>query len=145
MTNYLNTRISEISDPKFQSMVTELCHCVDLTRTQFEDQALSFLLMAIGREERTLSKQHLPTSGVLTMKVDHVPAGSVVHDVCWELANLNKTHIESFDGKSVLSLIKKCYKKCCPRAIQPKKSTRRVNSCMFTTDLINRRRLNGDL
>jgi hypothetical protein len=145
MTNYLHIRISEISDPSFQSMVTELCHCVDLNRTQFEDQALSYLLMAIGKEQRTLSIQHLPTSGVLTMKLDQFPADSVVYRVCWELANLNGTHIESFDGKTVLSLIKKCYKKFCPRATQPKKSTRRANSYAFTTDLINRRRLNGDL
>jgi len=145
MTNYSQTNICEISDPEFQLMVDELCHCVDLGKDQYESQPLSFLLMTIGREKRAMTKEHLPGNGILTRKVNKLPIDSVVHCVCTELANLKRTHIESFDGKTVLSLIKNCYQVYCPLPTRPKKSTRRQNAYQFKTQLIERRRKNGDL
>ena len=145
MTNHLNTKGCEIDDLQFGSMVAELCHCTDLDIEEFQNRSLSFLLMAIGREKKALTRQHLPGNGILTTKVDKLVLNSVVYDVCRELVNLKKTHIESFDGKTVLSLIKHCHKVLCPRLSSPKKLTRRESRYRFATELIKRRRRNGDL
>ena len=145
MTNYTQTNICDISDSGFQSMVAELCHCVNLGKDQFDNQPLSYLLMAIGKEKRALTKQHLPTSGILTRKVDELPPDSIVYQVCWELVNLKRTHIESFDRRTVLSLIKHCHKAYCPQPPRPKKLTRREMDYQSKTRLIERRRKNGDL
>jgi len=145
MTNYTQTKVCEIPDFDFQSMVAELCLCVNFGKDQFDKQPLSYLLMSIGREKRALTKQHLPTSGVLTMKVDKLSPDSVVYRVCSELVNLNGTIIEAFDGKTVLSLIKHCHRAHCPRPTRSKALTRRERDYRFTTELIERRRKNGDL
>ena len=145
MTNYIQTKICEISEPNFQSLVSELCHCVALGRDQFEYQPLTFLLMAIGREGKALTKAHLPTEGILTRKVDKLPVASVVHGVCVELVTAKKTHIEFFDGKAVLSLIKQCHKVYCPRPAPPKRLTRQRRDYLANAELIKRRRKNGDL
>ena len=143
MTNYTETKVREILDSGFQSMVSELCECVQLDRDQFVDQPLSYLLMASAREGRALTRQHLAIDGILTTKVDKLPYDSVVHCVCRELANRAGTHIEAFDGKTVLSLIKCCRKACCPQPPRPKKLTRRERNRRFEADLILRRRENG--
>ena len=145
MSNYTQTNICDISDSGFQSLVTELCHCVNLGKDQFDNQPLSYLLMAIGKENRALTKQHLPISGVMTWKVDKLSTDSVVYRVCLELVNLRKTHIESFDGKTVLSLIKHCCKSFCPPLARPKKPTRWERNYQLTTKVIKQRRENGDL
>ncbi|MGD0743653.1 MAG: hypothetical protein ABSA45_00725 [Verrucomicrobiota bacterium] len=145
MINYTQTKICEISDPDFQSMIAELCRCVFLGQDQFVNQPLSFLLMAIVREKRAMTRQHLPTDGILTMRVDKLSPGSVVYDVCQEMVNQKGAHIESFDGKTVLSLIKHCYKAFCPSIPRLKKQTRRESEYQFKMDLIKRRRKNGDL
>ena len=126
-------------------MVAELCHCVNLGKDQFENQPLSYLLMAIGKEKRALTKQHLPTSGILTRKVDELPPDSIVYQVCQELVNLKRTHIESFDRRTVLTLIKHCHKAHCPQPPRPKKLTRREMDYRAMTRLIEKRRKNGDL
>lgn len=126
-------------------MVAELCHCVNLGKDQFEGQPLSYLLMAIGKEKRALTKQHLPTGGILTRRVDKLAPNSVVYGVCRELVNLKRTHIESFDGKVVLSLIKHCHKFFCPQPPRPKRMTRKQSDYRWKTKLIERRRRNGDL
>jgi hypothetical protein len=145
MTNYTQIKICEIPDPDFQSLITELCHCVVLRRDQFVNQPLSFLLMAIVRERRAMTRQHLPTDGILTVKVDKLSPDSVVYDICREMVNRKGAHIESFDGKTVLSLIKHCYKTFCPSIPRPRKQTRRESDYRFKTELIKRRRRNGDL
>lgn len=145
MTNYVRTNICEITDPDFSSMILELCHCVNLDLAEVEDKPLDFFLMCIGREKWVLTKQHLATNGVLTQKVDKLARDSVVDAVCREMAKQNHTHIESFDGKTVLTLIKKCLKAYCPTPPRPKKLTRRQSSYQLTTELIKRRRSNGDL
>ncbi|HXR04016.1 MAG TPA: hypothetical protein VN836_04835 [Verrucomicrobiae bacterium] len=145
MTNYTQIKICEIPDPDFQSLITELCHCVVLGRDQFVNQPLSFLLMAIVRERRVMTRQHLPTDGILTVKVDKLLPDSVVYDVCQEMVNRKGAHIESFDGKTVLSLIKHCYKAFCPPFARPKKPTRKEEDYQLVTKVINQRRRNGDL
>lgn len=144
-TNYSHTKISDIDDSDFQSLVSELCLCADLGRDQFLNHPLSYLLMAIGRENRALTAQHLPLPGVLTRKVGKLSPDSVVHNVCRELVDLKKTHIESFDGKTVLSLIKHCHKAHCPQAPRPKKQPRHRRAYQAQTRLIQQRRRNGDL
>ena len=145
MTNYTETKVREILDSDFQSMVSELCDCVRLGRDQFVDQPLSYLLMASAREGRALTRQHLATDGILTAKVVKLPYDSVVHCVCRELVNRAGTHIEAFDGKTLLSLIKRCREAYCPQPPQPKKLTRRESRHRFQVELIERRRSNGDL
>ena len=145
MTNYAQIKICEIRDSDFQSMVAELCQCVFLGKDQFVDQTLAFLLMAIVREKRSISRQHLATDGILTMRVDKLSTDSVVYCICRELANSKGAHIESFDGKTVLSLIKHCYKSFCPPLARPKTLTRRERNWQLSTEVINLRRKNGDL
>jgi len=109
MTNYLEMKICRVQDEEFQSLIEELCYCAAWNVEQFDNHTLRFLLMAIGKEARVLSLQHFPFKGVLTTKVDKLRPESVVFNVCQELVRLKHTHIEAFDGKTVLSLIKHCY------------------------------------
>ena len=109
MTRYLETKICKITDKDFQSLINEICFCAGWERTQFDDHTLRFLLMATGKEARELSLQHTPFKGVLTTKVAKLKSDSVVFNVCQELVKVKHTHIEAFDGKTVLSLIKHCY------------------------------------
>ena len=146
MTNYLETKICDIPDPSFQRLVGELCSCVAWDPTHFDDRTLRFLLMAIGKEDlKALSAQHLAVPGILTTRVDKLSPDSVIYHVCWELVNLNRTHIESFDGKKVLSLIKRCSKIYWPKLPRPRKLTRSQLRHRNQTQLIIRRRQNGDL
>ena len=104
------------------------------------------MLMAIVKEDsKCLSARYLPGPGVLTSKVRQLRPDSVVHAVCREMASLNRTHIESFDGVTVLSLIKKCSKVYSPKSPRTKKLTRNQLLHQFQTKLIKRRRENGDL
>ena len=109
MTRYLETKIREVYDEEFQFLIDELCQCAGWEREEFDNHTLRFLLMATGKEVRALSHQHFPFKGVLTTKVDKLRPESVVFHVCQELVRLKHTHIEAFDGKTVLSLIKHCY------------------------------------
>ena len=109
MTRYLETKICEVPDENFQLLIEELCLCAGWEPTQFENHTLRFLLMATGKEARELSLQHIPFKGVLTTKVDKLKHESVVFNVCEELVRVKRSHIEAFDGKTVLSLIKHCY------------------------------------
>jgi hypothetical protein len=111
MTNYLETKICDIGDPDFQTMVGELCHCVAKSRAEFNNVTLRFLLMAIGKEDpKCLSEQYLPGPGILTIKVDSLLPDTVVFHVCRELVHLNKTIIESFGGKRFFLLSKRVLK-----------------------------------
>ena len=143
MTNYAETKVCEIEDPGFQAMVSELCLCFHLHRDQFVNQTLVFLLMASAREGRAMTRLHSPIDGILATKVDRLAYDSVAHCVCQELVNRAGTHIEAFDGKTVLSLIKQCRKACAPTPPRQKKLTRRENSRRFAAELIERRRQNG--
>ena len=143
MKTYLHAKLVDVEDPDFQSLIDELHHCVGWTR---KDQPLSSaftLLQSIGIEDpRALTAQHLPTPGVLTMKVGTLPPG-VVRDFCAELVGLARTHVETFDGKTVLSLIKACFP--WPRPIRPRQPSRNEARHQRTTNVILQRRRNGDL
>lgn len=143
MTNYTETKVREILDSGFQSLFSELCDCIQLDRDQFVDQPLSYLLMASVREAKALTRQHLAIDGVLTTKVDKLQYDSIVHCVCRELVNRAGSHIEAFDGKTVLSLINQCRKACAPIPPRQKKLTRRESNRRFQRDLIEQRRQNG--
>jgi hypothetical protein len=101
--------------------------------------------MAIGRENRAMTRQHLAVDGILTTKVDKLSPDSVVYGVCRELVNRAGTHIESFDGKTLLSLLKHCVKACCTQLARTKKLRRRDDEPLFGNVLVSRRRKNGDL
>ena len=144
MTNFLNTKIRDVEDAAFQSLIVELCHCVEWDAGQFDDSTLSFLLMAINRENpKALTSQRLMGKGILTMKVDKIVPGSVVHGVCEELTRLKRTGVEMFCGKTVLSLVKSCYPKAKP--VAPRRPTRNMLRHRQMTNVILQGRKNGDL
>ena len=143
MTNYIEIKVREILDSGFQSLFSELCDCIQLDGDQFVDQPLSYLLMASVREAKALTRQHLAIDGVLTTKVDKLRYDSIVHCVCRELVNRAGSHIEAFDGKTVLSLINQCRKACAPTPPRQKKLARRESNRRFQRDLIVQRRKNG--
>ena len=146
MTKHLHAKIGEVADEEFQSMVDELYHCVDWQR---DDQSLTtafYLFSAICvQDPKAMTAQHLPGVGVLTTRVDKLSQG-VVYDLCRELVNLKRTHIEAFDGKTVLALIKSCFPKPpSPKSSRPRKPSRGEVRHDAMTRLIQQRRANGDL
>lgn len=145
MSTYIQQNICEIEDPDFQDMIFELCHCVNLDMAEVEDQSLAFFLMCIGREKWALTQQHLPTAGILTRKVNKLATDSVVYAVCQELVKKKNSHIENFDGKTVLSLIKHCYQSFFPKPTRPKKLKPHQLGYQIGKSVIDRRRKNGDL
>jgi len=42
MKNYIETHISQISDPAFQTMVAELCYWVSIPKEEFHKKSLRF-------------------------------------------------------------------------------------------------------
>ena len=125
MTNYVQIKICEIEDPDFRSLIVELCQGLNWEFDEFYDSRLSDLLMSIGKEDKgkSLTRQHLPLSRVLTTRVDKLPFDSVVHQACRELARMKGSPIEAFDGKTVLTLIKSCYKVFCPKPYSKKRGS----------------------
>jgi hypothetical protein len=103
IASYLHTKIREIPDPDFQSLVEELCLCINFPMDEFVNQPLSYLLMVVVQEKRALTRLHAPMERVLAMKVDKLPRDSAVYWVCRELVDLKGTIIEClgltrFDG-----------------------------------------------
>lgn len=145
MTNYVYKKICDVADSDFQSLILELCHCTNLNLADVEDNSLVFFLMAIARENRVLTKQHLPTAGILTRKVDKLASDSIVFAVCQEMVRQKNSHIENFDGKTVLALIKHCYKSFFPKPARPKKLKPHQLDYLVGKSVIDRRRKNGDL
>lgn len=123
---YIYMKMRDVADPDFHAMVAELCRCVGWDKNQFEEKTdFSFLLMAIGREGKVLTQQRAPRNGILRTKVNKLPTNGAVFRVCYELSTLNRTHIELFDGKTVLTLIKHCHRFFCPGLADFKKRTRK--------------------
>src|SRR4051794_38914500 len=115
----LHARLSDVPDAEFQQMIDELHHCVNWARDDHAVTSLFYLLSAIAVEDpKALAANRLPTGGILLTKVNKLPTGAV-HDVCVELSSMKGAHIESFDGKNVLSLLKICF----PKAARPRKSS----------------------
>jgi len=143
MSNHLHAKVAEVEDSNFQQMVNELYHCVGWKRDDHEVPTIFYLLSHIGvQDPKALTKNHLPCTGILTTKVGKLKQG-VVYDFCRELAALKHTHIESFDGKTVLSLVKSCFPWSKPT--RNKKLSRNQARHERVTSLILQRRENGDL
>lgn len=123
MTNYLETKISQIVDADFQTLITELCGCVGLAEDQVENMTLANLLTAIVKEKKKMALQNVAISLILETRIRKLSADSVVYGVCCELVRLKRSHIELFVGKSVFTLIKQCHKAVCPPQGRAKKPT----------------------
>lgn len=143
MTNYLHTDFSVINDADFQRMIDELHHCIGWCRDDRQLSNAFYLLSVISAQDfKALSAAHLPAPGILTMKVGKLPQGAV-YDFCCELVRLVPTHIEAFDGKTVLSLIKTYFRHQKPS--RPRKPSRGEARHQRMTNLILQRRANGTL
>jgi hypothetical protein len=145
MTNYLQTKIREIGDPEFQSLISETCQGRGWPPESFADRPLSFLLMVIGKEKKKLTLQHVAPSQILAKKVRELAHGSVVHDVCLELTTLNGTINEAFYDNSVLTLMMRCYKVFCPKPYRQRKPSKSHLKYQQTIDLIKRSRETRDI
>ncbi len=141
MSDLLHLRLDAIFDPAFQQMLDELYHAVNWSRDDLATPTLFYLLSSIMTEDaKALAANRLPATGVLLTKVDRLHEGAV-EDVCRELASIKGAHIESFDGKTVLSLIKTCF----PKAVRARKPTRNQLHHDARRMVIVMRRANGDL
>ena len=138
---YLHAKISEVESPEFQALIDELYHCVGWQRDDRQLPTVWLLLNSISRQDpKALTAAHLPTKGIATTKIDKLPPG-VIYDLCRELADLKHTHIESLDGKAVLSLLKVS----APKPARQRKPSRGEMRHDAMTRLIEQRRRNGDL
>jgi hypothetical protein len=140
MNSYLQIEIQKYADPEFQLLISEICQGVGWSPEDFASHSLSFLLMAIGRENKKLTLQHVAPARILAMKVGKLAHGSVVEGVCSELTRLNGMSNEVFYNKSVLTLIMRCYKVFCPKPRSQKKPSKSHLKYQHTVDLINRGR-----
>jgi hypothetical protein len=142
MTKYLETKIFEIKDADFQTLITELCESVRMSDEGIENKTLANLFSAFVIEKKVMNLQNLPTEQILSKKVKELALDSVVHDVCCELALANEKPMDDLAGKTVFALIKQCYKAVNPSPSRTKKPTRLQSKHQFSTNLINRRRSN---
>lgn len=137
----LHAKIAETTDPDFQRLIDELYHCVNWERDDTNFPTLWYLLGGIGAQNpKALAAAFLPTEGILTTKVEKLSQG-VVYDLCCELAKVHRSHIEAYDGKRVLSLLKSLF----PKPPSRRKPTRGEIRHEAATRLILQRRANGDL
>lgn len=139
MSNYLHSRIREISDAHFQQMLAELCHCVRWDVADHAGNTVFQLLSLLFLEHPDdLTLDHLPTPGLLGTKVKKLKAAAV-REFCDELIRLKHTHLEAFDKKPLLALVTDCF----PRLGPP--PAREMSDYERQTRLIVQRRRNGDL
>jgi hypothetical protein len=143
MTNYVETRISEIPDVNFETMVAELCECFNWAEDEFENKTLANLFTAVVTEKKEMNLQQVLIDPILAKKVKELALDSVVYGVCCELVNRKGKSMDDFAGKSVFTLIKQCYKTVCPPLQRTKKPTRREMNRRRQTELIYRRRSSG--
>ena len=145
MTDYVERKIASINDQEFQTLVAELCRCVDWSKDEFENKTLANLFAAIVIEDKKPNLQKILIGNVLTLKVKKLPSNSVVHAVCYELANRKGKPMDDFADKSVFMLIKQCYTAVCPPKPRPQRPTQWQRKRQFETALILQRRRNGSL
>jgi hypothetical protein len=124
MIKYVETKIIEIEDADFQTLISELCESVCMSDEGVENMTLANLFSAFVTEKKVMNLQQLPAERILSKKVKELKLGSVVHDVCCELASRNGKAMDDMLGKSVFALIKQCYKAVNPRFHRVKKPTR---------------------
>ena len=143
MSNYLHANLSEIDDDEFHQMIDELCHCAQMRRDdQVALTAFSLLSNILNNDSIRLTSNHLPVKGILSTKLSKLSQGAI-YDFCFELATLKRTHIESFDNKTVLSLIKQCFPIL--KTARQKRPGRNESRHDRITNIILQRRANGDL
>jgi len=139
--SYFRAKIEDVYDNDFQNLISEIYHCVGWSRDDANFPTLFYLIQGIGAQDpNAMTAAHLPTAGILTTKIGKLPQG-VVYELCRELAELKRTHLESLDGKNVLSLIKAFLPRASRRRSPSRGQVRREASTM----LIRQRRANGDL
>jgi hypothetical protein len=143
MTNYLETKIDTIPDKDFKVLISELCKCVCLAEDQFKNRSLANLFTAIVKEKRKMDLDQIPVDRILAKKMKELPLDSVVHGVCRELVSRKGANMDYFAGRSVFTLIERCYKAICPPLQRTKKPTAREINGRRQTELIYRRRSNG--
>jgi hypothetical protein len=140
MSNYVETKIGENTDEDFQTLVAELCGCLNWPKEEFENKTLANLFTMIVTEKKVLNLQVIPVDRILSTKVKNLPLNSVVHGVCSELVNRSKKNMDSFAGKTVFMVIKQCHKAVCPALTRAKKPTRRQLDYQLETKRILLRR-----
>jgi len=144
MSNCLHAKISDVPDSAFQQLIEELYHCVGWKRNDEDYHNAFYLISAIcAHDFGSLTIEHLPGPGILTTSVGKLAPG-VVYDFCAELVRIRGSHIEAFDRKTVLTLIKSCFPR--QKSARPRIVTGpRHNHHDSMTRLILQRRANGDL
>jgi len=114
MTNHTEINISKVEDPDFQSMIAELCQCLNFGTAEFQDKKLSFIFMVMVQDGKSLAGSDVSASKILGRKVGTLAPDTVVYQVCQELADKIQTDIESHAKKTILSLINHSYKSYSP-------------------------------
>jgi len=143
MTNYLETRISEIRDVDFKTLFAELCECFNWAEDEFENKTLANLFTAVVTEKKEMNLQKVLIDRILAKKVKELVLDSIIFGVCCELVSRKGKSMDDFAGKSVFTLIKQCYKAVCPSLQRTKKPTRREMNHQRKTELIYQQRSNG--
>ena len=142
MSNYVETKISQINDPDFQALISELYEGLNWGPDDFHERPLSFLLIEWERYEKKLTLDHVARPRMLATKVNNLIPGSVVHRVCSELARLNNNVIDAYERMTVLTLIQRCRKRLYPKIPRVRKPTKSQVNYEHQIDLIKRRRRN---
>lgn len=142
---YLHAKIADVTDKDFHALIDELYHCVGIRRDDGKLWTLTLLIQSLCVQNiDALTLQHLPTEGICGMKCEKLPAG-VIHDICREIAVIKGTHIESFDGKTVLHVLKQIAPKSVRKPARKRQPTRNESRHETMTRIIDQRRANGDL
>ena len=110
----IDTPICDVFDENFQAMVRDFCIGLGLEFDEFEDHRFSFLLNHLDKQGRKFDASHFTGIGCLAQKVHTIPADTVLYEFFSELADLRGKDIDMFYGRTVLSLIKDCYKSANP-------------------------------
>jgi hypothetical protein len=142
MTNYLETKISEIRDADFHRLIAELCECLNWHQDEFQDKSLANLFTNVVTENKKLDLKNVLISRVLTLKVKDLAPDSAVKNLCCELVGEKGIPMDDLAGKSVFALVKHCYQAVCPAKLRPRKPTRQQMKHQSETALVLRRRCN---
>jgi hypothetical protein len=131
-------------DPDFKELVTELCDGAGINRAEVEKRDLSYFFMAVIERGKRFSLARVAVDRILKSKVNDWPHDSAIYGVCVELAKRAGV-CDAFDDKSVLTLIKRCYRTGCPKPAPRRKMKKYQIAYQEKTRLIQKRRENGSL
>ena len=143
MTTYIETKICEINDVDFQSLISELCECLNFDKFDFKNRTMANLFSAVVTEGKKMDLRNLIASTILAKKVKTLELGSVLYCVCCELINRSGKAMDDMMGKTIFTVVKQCYKAINPPMIKAQRPTRLQIAHQFKTELIMRRRRNG--